>query len=236
MVIIRGSQWWLLHAVCPLSWHHKKGMAHALFICVCVPPLQALRTNITQALCSSSSKSLMLSLSLLPPSVSGQLGVMLVFCSCKCKNLSFTTWGQTGGTIRQRDRPLHSILDYKTSRYPLIGIQEMKLQFRERTGALFARVVCLIKPHQVEFITLCHSPCPCLMGSCLQWTIHTVLLDLKNSVFSVIHMKDVLMLNQPRLKMDTNKLHVVVLQGVVWKNCAKRVQQTQRMSQFCDIN
>lgn len=234
MVIIRGSQWWLLHAVCPLSWHHKKGMAHALFICVCVPPLQALRTNITQALCSSSSKSLMLSLSLLPPSVSGHWVWCWYSVAVSVKISPSPHGDKQGGTIRQRDRPLHSILDYKTSRYPLIGIQEMKLQFRERTGALFARVVCLIKPHQVEFITLCHSPCPCLLGSCLQWTIHTVLLDLKNSVFSVIHMKNVSMLKQQRLKMGTNRLHAVILQGVVWLNWAKRVQQTQRMSQFWD--
>lgn len=45
MVIIGGSLRWLLHAMCPVSWHHKKGMAHApwpafthtLFICVLVP-------------------------------------------------------------------------------------------------------------------------------------------------------------------------------------------------------
>lgn len=77
MVIIHGSQRWLLHAVCPLSWRHKKGMAHALgpasslcclCVCVCIYwyPLWRHSLNITPALCSSVS-----SLYLLSVSVSG---------------------------------------------------------------------------------------------------------------------------------------------------------------------
>lgn len=115
MVIIHGSQWWLLHAVCPPDWHHKNGMAHTLwpaltrtvFICVYVPLLQALGTNIAQALCSSPSKVLFLALFLLSASVCvWVLGVMLGLCSCKRKHLSIATWRQTAGALSgKRDRP-----------------------------------------------------------------------------------------------------------------------------------
>ena len=119
MVIIHGSQRWLLHAVCPLSWRHKKGMAHALWpasslccLCVCVCVFVCLLVSLMKTFSKYNSSSVFFCF-FSPPLVCVCVwvpGVMSGLRSCERKRPSVSAWRQTGGgTIRRRDRPhIHS--------------------------------------------------------------------------------------------------------------------------------
>ena len=134
-----------------------------VFICVCVPLLQALPTNITlyPSVSASSSRSLFI----LSASVCvAALGVMLGLRSCERQHLSTSTWRQTGGHYQAQGQTLHSIFNYKITPYHLlIDIHEVKRQlWREQA-------VCLqsYSPHlfnQTSLPRIYHT-----LSLCLTW-------------------------------------------------------------------
>lgn len=146
MLITGGSLWWLLHAMCPLSWHQRKGMAHTpqpafthtLFMCVFLPATG------THSKYNSSC---------LPPFLSPSRALFIMPA-----NVCIWMWWWGPAAVRihiclQVETKLPTLHSIATIKYDLTDIQEVK-QLVEMVS-LFA---CLFKPRQIKPIPLPHAP------------------------------------------------------------------------------
>ena len=89
-------------------------------------------------------------------------GVMSGLCSCERKRPSVSTRRQTGGHYQAQGQTPHSILSHNITA-PLHYHSRGAAAAHERTGALFAlviRLIRLIKHRCGGFIAVCHPPRP----------------------------------------------------------------------------